>query len=71
MYDDVILSTSIDLDLPPNSDRPVVIYDDILSKKFFELRLVLQKTIKMMMIRIICLCRPPPHLLLGTPTVQN
>ena len=37
-YDDVILSTSIDLNLPPKPDQPVVMYDDILSQSEQDLK---------------------------------
>ena len=38
MYDDVILSTSIDLDLPSKPDQSVVMYDDILSQNEQDLK---------------------------------
>ena len=38
MYDDIILSTSIDLNLPPKPDQPIVMYDDILSQSEQDLK---------------------------------
>ena len=56
MYDDVILSTSIDLDLPPKPNRLVVIYDDILSQNDQDLKQSASKP-KVMYDEVIPPCR--------------